>query len=309
MHYLKKLLIFLLFAFSPTVNLLASERSVKIGSSIHSYDVSTILCNLINIQTSNEGLSCKQSIYQSDYEVLNALTNGDIDIGLSQSFLLNSIKEEQQDKLEFVMSFYNQSLNILVKDDRKIKSLDDLHNAVIDVGEKDSSSNIVFNQVITIKNWETNNIIKEHIGNLDKKVAALCGKKVDASVIYSGTPNIITDKITKACRTHILSIDDNLINGLGDINKSISPIIINSDVYVYNDKEIKSFGSPLFLLTSKGYDEAEIMYIVTLVLDHVKLLKKLHHAFSLEAFDKLFNNPSHIVQNKGSKAAFQKRIM
>jgi TRAP transporter TAXI family solute receptor len=195
----------------------------------------------------------------------------------------------------------------MVKNNSKIKTIDDIKNTIIDVGSKNSSTYIFLQKILQQKKWTNHDLSGIEYINYKDKTNALCSNKVNATFIYGGIPDIYVNEITNFCEVKLLSIDNRLINDMSSSNYFIDEKLIPGGSYLGNPIDINTFGSPTLIIASSNFDKLTVYNLVKLIVNNINTLKKIHSAFDISPLKAIADNKNQIPYHDGSAILFQER--
>ncbi len=242
------------------------------------------------------------------------MDNGSVDFAIISSNIIHDKLQTKDTDIDrnskgyrFVLSLYPEVLNILVKDASEIKNIEDIKGKILDVGSNNSTNSYVLDKILEVQNWSKQDFRGiEYIRNEDK-IDTLCAGKVDATLIYAGTPNSLVNRITQFCEARIIPIDEDLINQLSVLNSFINKKIIPEGTYLGNPMDINTFGTPVLIITTDDFDKLVVYNLVKIILQNIGTLSKLHPAFKVYPLENLANNRGLIPYHEGSAILFREK--
>ncbi|MFQ3307730.1 MAG: TRAP transporter TAXI family solute receptor [Candidatus Midichloriaceae bacterium] len=292
-------------------------KTIIIASSTNTKSIPEILCNLINYNQNIMGIKCSTKITDNTLESIALLDSNKVDFimipgNIIIDHIINDMKRKksvdaQKIEYEFILSLYPQTLNIITKQESKINDFIDLKGKILDVGQANSASKYTFQQILKYLNLQNTKFADISYTQEKDRIDALCNNKVDASIMFFGTPNKLINKLTRFCETKIISIDPHIQDIITGSNKFLDTSIIPGGIYLSNPKDVSSIESPL-LMISKDYIDQKIPYsLIKLLISNIQTLKKIHPAFDIHPIKNLSNNKSLIPYNPGAELAFKEK--
>jgi TRAP transporter TAXI family solute receptor len=285
---------------------------IIIGTTVDCDEIGQTICSLVNYNQQTLGFKCSTKKSTGNSETLRLLNIGDIDFAIVSSNILydkmeKSKKTNKDYRYKFVLSLYTEMLNILVKENSKIKNIDDLLGNIVDVGSTTSSASYVLQKISEAKGWSKYDF--SGIEYIDHKAreAALCTGKTDATLIYTGTPSTLINTITTNCEINIIPVDKSLVTQLSYLNSFITEEIIPGGTYLSNVADVDTFGSPILIITKKDANKLMVYNLTKIILDNIELLGKIHPAFRSYHLSQFADNKGVVPYSKGAEILFHEK--
>lgn len=279
----------------------AAEKIVTIGTAGVTgvyYPAGGALCRLVNRGRKEHGIRCVVESTGGSINNLEAVHNGDLDMGIVQSDLLYHAYTGTEiftdvgadKKLRVLFSLHAEPFTVIARKEAKIKTFDDLKGKRIDLGAPGSGMRATMEQLVLRKGW-TN---KSFAAIVDLKSAdqakALCSGKIDAMVYAGGHPNGTIQQITASCPVRLIDVSGPAIEKLIAEQPFYFHATIPGGMYPGNPEDVHTFGVKAELVASNDMDDDVAYQIVKAVFDNLDNFKTLHPVFAtLEA--------QHMVQD------------
>lgn len=270
---------------------LAATKYVSIGTGAITgvyYPAGGAICRLLNRGRKEHGIRCSVESTGGSVSNLNAIRNGAIDFGISQSdwqfhaYNGTGFFADQKPfkELRSVFSLYSETFTIAVLEKSGIKRIDDITGKRVNFGPQGSGMYATMEVLMAVKNWTKQNFASVTYLQPSEQPKALCDGKIDVMIYASGNPNGVLQEATQACKVRILSIDREIIDRLIQSNSFYVKAIIPGGMYAGNPNNIETFGVKASLVTSEKAN-ADVVYNITkAVFENFDNFKTLHPVFS-----------------------------
>ncbi len=290
-----------------------NQKTITIATSHSTNSVGQLICSLVNYNQHITGFNCVIKPTSGSLQNIDKLNKGDVDFAIAPASLVfdeiqnNKDKDSLAKNYKFVMALNAEVLNILIKKNSKIKSIDDIKNTIIDVGSKDSATYVFLQKILKQKKWTYQDLSSIEYIKYSDKTNALCSDKVNATFIYGVIPNIYVNEIANFCEVKLVPVDDKLINDISSSNHFITKNVIPGGIYLGNPIDTQSFGSPTLLISSNNADKLLVYNLVKLIVNNINTLKKIHPVFNLPSLQAIADNKNQIPYHEGSAILFQEK--
>ena len=202
------------------------------------------------------------------------------------------------------MAIYPELLTFVTRADSNIKSLKDIKNKRINIGNKGSGTE---GTVLTL--FKENNIKKtqlKYAGSLNavSMPDALRDNRIDAYFYIVGHPNANIKIATDASDAKIIPLKGQTINSLLKKYPYFAKASIPAGMYKNNNKKIETFGVKAVLVASTDVKDETIYELVKVILENFESFKKLHPVYANITKASLLDGLSAPL-HKGAKKYFK----
>lgn len=269
----------------------AATKYVSIGTGAITgvyYPSGGAICRLLNRGRKEHGIRCSVESTGGSVSNLNAIRNGAIDFGISQSdwqyhaYNGTGFFSDQKPfkELRSVFSLYSETFTMAVLEKSDIKKTDDMVGKRINFGPQGSGMYATMEVLMAAKGWTKQTFSTVTYLQPSEQPRALCDGKIDVMIYASGNPNGVLQEATQACKVRIISIDRESIDKLIQTNSFYVKAIIPGGMYAGNPGNIETFGVKASLVTSEKTN-ADVVYNITkAVFENFDNFKTLHPVFS-----------------------------
>lgn len=277
------------------------------------YPTGGAICRLINRNRDDHGIQCSVESTGGSVYNLNALLNGELDIGIAQTDLQHHAYHETglvsslapNPELRSVVDLYIEPLTVLANRNAQISTVYDLKGKKINIGvpgsgQRETVSSLVKNMGWTFKDFS---LISEL--NPVEQSGALCDGKVDAIVFSAGHPNGSIQEATATCPTHIIPLEGPEIEAMCSKFPYYIPASIPGKIYRGTPDAQPTFGTKVSVVTTSNVS-SDIIYLVTkAIVEHFDAFKKVHPAFANLNVEDLVGNPDILPIHEGALKYFE----
>jgi len=248
-----------------------------------------LLSRIINKHA--DGITCKALPAPDGVHNLTNLQGGSLDIILIDSLMLNdAIKKKgafefldiSYDNLRIFFPVYEAPFTLVVRQDAKIRSLDDLAGKRINAGAPQSPRHLATDTIMRAKSWTPDrfSLLAELPATLSQDTMAFCHGTVQAMVYLGVHPDSSLQQLFKLCGAKLISMDDGDIARLVSGRSAFSKIIIPAKTYPTQVDAVTTFGPRVILVGSEDLDAettAKLMHTINL---QRKYLQSAHPALA-----------------------------
>ena len=275
------------------------------------YPTGAAICRMVNKLSKDVKIRCSVEATQASVYNINSINNSELDLGIAQSDVVyqasrgnGQFKGKQVKKLRSVMAIYPELLTFVTRADSNIKSLKDIKNKRINIGNKGSGTE---GTVLTL--FKENNIKKSQLkyaGSLNavSMPDALRDNKIDAYFYIVGHPNANIKIATDASDAKIIPLKGQTINSLLKKYPYFAKASIPAGMYKNNNKKIETFGVKAVLVASTDVKDETIYELVKVILENFESFKKLHPVYANITKASLLDGLSAPL-HKGAKKYFK----
>jgi len=269
----------------------AEQRFVTIGTGGVTgvyYPTGGAICRLVNKSRKNHGIRCSVESTGGSVYNLNAIRNGELDMGVAQSdwqFHAYNGSSKFKDagannKLRAVFSVHPEPFTVVARADAGIKTFDDLKGKRVNVGNPGSGQRGTMEVVMGAKGWTMDAFKLASELKSAEQSKALCDNKVDAMVFTVGHPSGSIKEATTTCDTVLVNVNGPTISKLVDERDYYRTATIPGGMYRGNDSDTETFGVGATFVTSADVPADVIYNVVKAVFENFDTFRKLHPAFA-----------------------------
>jgi TRAP transporter TAXI family solute receptor len=294
--FFKRALIFLILLSVGFCPLAANAFEILLGTGetgTFSHFSGRLLSRIINKNA--DGILCKALPAPDDVHNLTNLQGGSLDIILIDSMMLQDAMGKKgafefldisYDNLRILFPVYDVPVTLVVRQDAKISSLDDLEGKRINAGAPRSAQHLAMDTIIQAKGWTPDrfSLIAELPSSLSQDTMAFCHGTVQAMVNLGVHPDSSLQQLFKLCEAVLISMDDADIEKLINGNPAFSKIAIPAETYPAQTHAVTTFGTRMILVASENLDKETTYKLIQTIDRHQKNLQGAHPALSLFTF-------------------------
>lgn len=215
-----------------------SDKVIRIGSGSlldGYYSIGLTLCRYIS--KSNNGIKCEVVPTSGSLENLKLLQENKIDFAFTLSNLALDAyngsgyfeKSKPFKEMYQLLNLHDEYFTVLVKDKDKILMFSDLDGKKISNGPPNSDSSVAYEALVTYYDFKNK---PEDIEILHENYAKeFCNGEIDAVMMMTGHPNILTNMITHKCESDFVTLDSDKIDLLVKNNPGFRKVILKKGGY------------------------------------------------------------------------------
>ncbi|ROR98022.1 hypothetical protein EDC56_3694 [Sinobacterium caligoides] len=277
-------------ALSLTALAQAEDQFISIGTGGVTgvyFPVGGHICGMINRDRSKHGIRCSAESTGGSVANINTIRAGEMDFGIAQSDTqadayngTGPFKGKPYKGLRSVFSLHPEPIQILVRADAKINTLDDLVGKRVNIANPGSGSRMNADLIMKEKGWDKSTFrITAELRN-SEQAQALCDGKFDATFWSAGLPNASTQEATSTCDVKILAIDGDFAADFIQKYPAYSKVTIPGGMFMGNEKDIMSVGPLGTLVTSDKVSDEVVYQLTKAVFSNFNRFRRLHPALN-----------------------------
>ncbi len=269
----------------------AGQRFVTIGTGGVTgvyYPTGGAICRLLNKTRKQHGIRCSVESTGGSIYNLNAIRNGELDLGVAQSdwqyhACHGTSKFEgagPNKDLRAVFSIHPEPFTVVARADAGIKDFDDMKGKRVNVGNPGSGQRGTMEVVMEAKGWTMKDFRLVSELKSSEQSKALCDNKIDAMVFTVGHPSGSIKEATTSCDAVLVNVTGLAIDKLVAEHDYYRKATIPGGMYRGNPNDVKTFGVGATLVTSARVPDEVIYNLVKAVFENFDTFRKLHPAFN-----------------------------
>ncbi len=233
---------------------------------------------------------------------VNALMNGDIELGIVQSDLqyqaFNGLGEWEgrpQQKLRAMFSIHPEAVTILAAADRNIRSIEDLKGKTVNIGVPGSGQRVNALDLFTAAGISPDRDLRAEGIRPAEAAGMLQDGRIDAYFYTVGHPNgSIKEAVAGARKVTFVPVPEELVKKLAAEQPYYAPALIPISHYpgVANQGDVPTFGVKATICTSADVHEDVIYAITKEVFQNIDELRKLHPALEVLSVENMLEGLS-----------------
>lgn len=252
------------------------------------YPAGGAICRLVNKGKKEHGFRCTVESTGGSVYNINAITAGELEIGVVQSdwqyHAYNGTSKFQEkgpnENLRAVFSIHPEPFTVMARADSGIKDFQDLKGKRVNIGNPGSGQRSTMEVVMETMGWTTDDFKLASELKTAEQSKALCDNKIDATVTVVGHPSSIIKEAATSCDSVIVNVTgseiDNLVEEFSYYRKATVP----GGMYRGTDNDVQTFGMGATVVTSTKVSMNAIYTVVKAVFENFDDFKKLHPAFA-----------------------------
>jgi hypothetical protein len=268
----------------------AEQRFVTIGTGGVTgvyYPTGGAICRLLNKTRKQHGIRCSVESTGGSIYNLNAIRNGELDLGVAQSDWqyhayhgTSKFKDAGPNKdLRAVFSIHPEPFTVVARADSGIKNFDDLKGKRVNVGNPGSGQRGTMEVVMKAKGWTMKDFKLASELKSSEQSKALCDNKIDAMVFTVGHPSGSIKEATTSCDAVLVNVAGPAIDKLVAEHDYYRKATIPGGMYRGNPNDVQTFGVGATLVTSAKVPDEVVYNLVKAVFENFDTFRKLHPAF------------------------------
>ncbi|HEV7277474.1 MAG TPA: TAXI family TRAP transporter solute-binding subunit [Devosiaceae bacterium] len=251
------------------------------------YPAGGAICRLMNQNRDDHGFRCSVESTAGSVYNLNAIREGELDFGVTQSDVMYFAVNGEEDfadagaweGLRAVFSLHPEPFTLVARADAEIESFEDLAGKRVNVGAPGSGTQSSFDVILEAMEMSRDDLALASELRPDEHGPALCDNQIDAFFYAVGHPSANIADPTTTCEAQLVPITGDAIQGIVEENPYYASVEIPGGLYANNEKAVETFGVVAALATSADVSEDAVYALVQAVFENFDSFKELHPAF------------------------------
>ena len=253
------------------------------------YPTGGAICRLVNKDRAEHGIRCSVESTGGSVYNLNAIRNGELDMGVAQSdWQYHAYNGTGQfadagpfEKLRAVFSVHPEPFTVVARAGAGIKTFDDLKGKRVNVGNPGSGQRGTMEVLMEAKGWTMEDFALASELKPAEQSKALCDNKIDAMIYTVGHPSGSIKEATTSCDSVIVEVAGPTVQMLVDEFPFYRVATIPGGMYRNNPDDVKTFGVGATFVSSADVDADLVYHTVKAVFENFDTFTKLHPAFGV----------------------------
>lgn len=277
------------------------------------YPTGGAISRLVNKGRKDHGIRCSVESTGGSVYNLNAIANGELDMGVCQSDWqyhayngTSKFADQGPNKeLRAIFSVHPEPFTVVARADSGIKDFMDLKGKRVNIGNPGSGQRGTMEVVMKALGWTKDDFKLASELKSAEQSKALCDNKIDAMVFTVGHPSGSIKEATTTCDSVIVDVTGSAIEKLVADNDYYRVATIPGGMYRGNDTDSTTFGVGATFVSSTNTPENVIYHIVKAVFENFNQFKKLHPAFSVLKKEEMIKDGLSAPLHDGAKKYYK----
>lgn len=277
------------------------------------YPTGGAICRLVNKGKKDHGIRCSVESTGGSVYNLNAIANGELDMGVCQSDWqyhayhgTSRFKDAGANQdLRAVFSVHPEPFTVVARADSGIKNFNDLKGKRVNIGNPGSGQRGTMEVVMEKKGWTKDDFKLASELKSAEQSKALCDNKIDAMVFTVGHPSGSIKEAHTSCDSVLVNVNDADIKELVAEKDYYRMATIPGGMYRGNPEDTTTFGVGATFVSSAKVSEKVIYNVVKAVFEDFKQFKKLHPAFSILRKEEMITDGLSAPLHSGAKKYYE----
>ncbi len=252
------------------------------------YAAGGAICRLMNEKRAEHGYRCSVESTAASVYNLNAIRQGELDFGVTQSDVMyyavngevDFAEQGGWDGLRAVFSLHPEPFTLVARGDAGIEGFADLAGKRVNIGAPGSGTQTSMDIILGGAGMERGAFALTSELRPDEHGAALCDNQIDAFFYGVGHPSANIADPTTTCGAQLVSIQGDFVDQLVDENPYYARATIPGGTYQGNADDVETFGVLATLAVSEDTPDDAVYALVSSVFENFDAFKALHPALA-----------------------------
>lgn len=252
------------------------------------YAAGGAICRLMNQTRDEHGFRCSVESTAASVYNLNAIRQGELDFGVTQSDVMYYAVEGEEDfadagawgDLRAVFSLHPEPFTLVARADAEIEEFADLAGKRVNVGAPGSGTQTSMDIILDAMEMSRDDFSLASELRPDEHGPALCDNQIDAFFYGVGHPSANIADPTTTCEAQLVPITGDAIDQLIEENPYYASATIPGGTYANNEDDVETFGVLATLAASTETPEDAVYALVSAVFENFDTFKSLHPALA-----------------------------
>jgi uncharacterized protein len=296
----------------------AQEKFVTIGTGGQTgvyYVVGQSVCRLINRNANEHGIRCNAPSSGGSVANVNAIRNGEMDMGVVQSDIqykaYNGAQNFEEagkfEEMRAMFALHGEPLTVVAREDADIDNVKDLKGKRVNLGNPGSGQRDTMEVVMDALGWTRDDFALVSELDAAEQAAALGDNNIDAMVYVAGHPNGSIQEATTTVDSVIVSVTGEEIDQLIEDRPYYAKATIPGGIYRGNEEDVQTFGVRATLVTSSKVPDDVVYHTVKAVFENFDRFKRLHPAFATLKEEEMIKEGLSVPLHDGAVRYYKER--
>ena len=296
----------------------AQEKFVTIGTGGQTgvyYVVGQSVCRLINRNANEHGIRCNAPSSGGSVANVNAIRNGEMDMGVVQSDIQYKAYNGAQnfedagkfEEMRAMFALHGEPLTVVAREDADIDNVKDLKGKRVNLGNPGSGQRDTMEVVMDALGWTRDDCALVSELDAAEQAAALGDNNIDAMVYVAGHPNGSIQEATTTVDSVIVSVTGEEIDQLIEDRPYYAKATIPGGIYRGNEEDVQTFGVRATLVTSSKVPDDVVYHTVKAVFENFDRFKRLHPAFATLKEEEMIKEGLSVPLHDGAVRYYKER--
>ncbi len=250
------------------------------------YAAGGAICRLMNETRAEHGFRCSVESTAASVYNLNAVRQGELDVGVTQSDVMfyavngeaDFAEQGPWDGLRAVMSLHPEPFTLVARADSGIENFEDLAGKRVNIGAPGSGTQTSMDIILEAAGMSRDDFALTSELRPDEHGPALCDNQIDAFIYGVGHPSANIADPTTTCGAQLVPIQGDYIDALVEANPYYAYATIPGGTYQNNESDVETFGVLAALAVSEDASDDAVYALVSAVFENFDAFKALHPA-------------------------------
>jgi TRAP transporter TAXI family solute receptor len=252
------------------------------------YAAGGAICRLMNQTRAEHGFRCSVESTAASVYNLNAIKQGELDFGVTQSDVMFYALEGEKDfadagpwgDMRAVFSLHPEPFTLVARPDAGIKEFADLAGKRVNIGAPGSGTQTSMDIILEAMGMSRSDLSLASELRPDEHGPALCDNQIDAFIYGVGHPSANIADPTTTCGAQLVPITGEAIDKLIAENPFYAQATIPGGTYANNADDVQTFGVLATLAASTSTPDDAVYALVSAVFENFDTFKGLHPALA-----------------------------
>ncbi len=277
------------------------------------YPTGGAICRLVNKERKVHGIRCSVESTGGSLFNINAIRQGDLDMGVAQSdwqyHAYNGTSKFSEvgtfPELRSLFSLHPEPFTVVARSDAGIQSFEDLRGKRVNIGNPGSGQRATMEVVMEALGWSVNDFSLASELKSAEQSMALCDNKIDAIVFTVGHPSGSIQEATTTCDTVLVNVTGEAVDKLIADNSFYGPATIPGGMYNGNPDDVSTFGVAATFVASTAMSDEIAYQMVRAVFENFDEFKRLHPAFAVLTKEGMVHNALSAPLHAGAERYYR----
>lgn len=250
-----------------------------------------LICKLVNEDRKTHGVRCSVESTGGSLFNLNALREGDLDVGFAQSdWQAHAYGGTSKfanigpfEDLRSLFSLHPEPFTVVARSDAGIETFEDMKAKRVNIGNPGSGQRATMEVLMAAYGWTLSDFLLASELKSSEQSRALCDNKIDAMVFTVGHPSGAIEEATTLCDTVLVPVAGPEVDALIAENSFYGPAVVPGGMYRGNPDDVPTFGVAATVVASAALPEEIAYQMVRAVFEKFDRLVAGHPALQVLA--------------------------
>ncbi len=274
------------------------------------------ICRFFNLETPADSRRCVNIPSPGPIDIVDALRDGRIDIGIVQSdVLVDAVAgvgafalRGAHPELRVLFAGHADAFTIVARRELEFHGAAELRGKRINMGSPGSGERVGMERIMAALGVRVADFLETHELTLAEQSDALCANELDAIVYEVAHPSGLIRDVVRRCRGVLVDLGGPAVDDMLSRHAEYEPAEVPGGTYLGNPDVVRTIGVRAVVVTTTKLSDVLAHQITKGVFENIDDFRRLHPAFSMLSIADMINATDRTLLHSGADRYFHERV-